>query len=233
MEEAGCGGDSNRLRRSSRKRSRTAEKDKEIYKFFDASSDSEGGMYSDSDPEFSQDDAECDFSESDSDGSIRYLTADTAMGESPVFLWGDVEEDFLSQISCSAGEIVRPHPSYPLDLDVLHPAQVYKVFFDQEVLDLIVSETNRSARRHLCAVGTNSSSRLKSWRDTDSEEIRKIFGLLLYMGLVMYPTIEDYWRTDRLYRNELVTTTMSRNRFQLLLRFVHFSNNEEADLADR
>ncbi|XP_028968650.1 piggyBac transposable element-derived protein 4-like [Galendromus occidentalis] len=63
--------------------------------------------------------------------------------------------------------------------------------------------------------------------------MRKFLGLLMYMGLVKYPNITDYWRKDCLYRNELVASAMSRNRFQLLLRFIHFSDNEEADIADR
>lgn len=50
---------------------------------------------------------------------------------------------------------------------------------------------------------------------------------MIYMGLVKYPCIEDYWNGSDLYINELVRGSMSRNRNELLLSNIHFSNNIE------
>nr|CAI5820799.1 unnamed protein product [Callosobruchus analis] len=63
--------------------------------------------------------------------------------------------------------------------------------------------------------------------------MKKFFGIILYMGLANLPQISDYWSTDILYKNQLVPKVISRNRFQLLLRFVHFADNETADTNDR
>jgi len=44
------------------------------------------------------------------------------------------------------------------------------------------------------------------------------------------PKISSYWCT---YSQSSPKTVMSRNRFELLLRFLHFNNNEETDKNDR
>ena len=58
------------------------------------------------------------------------------------------------------------------------------------------------------------------------EETKKFLGLVMYMGLVKYPSISDYWSEDPIFANEFCHSVMSRNRFQLLLRFLHFEDNE-------
>jgi hypothetical protein len=57
--------------------------------------------------------------------------------------------------------------------------------------------------------------------------MEKFLRLLMYMGLVSYPRISDYWSRKVLYENSAAPKVMSRNRFQLLLRFWHFSDNHK------
>jgi hypothetical protein len=47
------------------------------------------------------------------------------------------------------------------------------------------------------------------------------------MGLVQMPEIEYYWSKSKLFGSEVIQNTMSRDRFELLLKFLHFSNNQE------
>ncbi|XP_064601226.1 piggyBac transposable element-derived protein 4-like [Liolophura sinensis] len=114
------------------------------------------------------------------------------------------------------------------------PAELFELFVTPELIDMMVTETNRYAaaeinkqrplRRH---------SRLNDWRDTNAVEMKKFLALLLHMGPVSLPTIEHYWSTNNLYKNTLFGSIMSRNRFQLLLRFWHFTDNANADATDR
>jgi len=53
------------------------------------------------------------------------------------------------------------------------------------------------------------------------------------MGLVQMPSIESYWSTKSRYLNSIVGKTMLRNRFDLILRFWHFSDNLKALEDDR
>jgi len=48
------------------------------------------------------------------------------------------------------------------------------------------------------------------------------------MGLVQKPSLKDYWSLKIIYKNIVAKYIMSRNRFELILRFWHFSDNEQA-----
>ncbi|KAL6419530.1 hypothetical protein ACFW04_013788 [Cataglyphis niger] len=77
----------------------------------------------------------------------------------------------------------------------------------------IAEQTNIYATQIL---SQKRSSRLNQWIPTNKFEIKKLFGLLIWMGLVKLPEISLYW-----------------NRFELLLRMLHFVNNENANIEDR
>lgn len=220
-----------RARRSPRKRRSTARRDRDIYQYLDSASESEGDMCTDSDPEFDQ--TEGDRDDSECDDAEESIDSDDPSDLDPEFVWQDVREDLLTKIRFSGREIVLPHESFPSDLEDLQPAQVFGLFFDEEVIELIVCETNRNARRYVDSERINPRGRANRWKDTDADEIRKFFALVMYMGLVKYPEIADYWRSSGLYRSQIVPSVMSRNRFQLLLRFLHFSDNLVGDSADR
>ena len=104
------------------------------------------------------------------------------------------------------------------------PMGCYNAIVDQEVVDLIVIETNRFGEQTLGH---------QKWKTTTDDEITKFLGIICYMGLVKYPKISDYWSKKKIYKNAVVPKIMARNRFQQLLRFIHFADNETADQQDR
>jgi len=55
----------------------------------------------------------------------------------------------------------------------------------------------------------------------------------MWMGLVQMPSLKDYWSLKIMYKNSVAKNIMSRNRFELILRFWHFSDNEQAPENDR
>ncbi|KAB0803767.1 hypothetical protein PPYR_00737 [Photinus pyralis] len=61
----------------------------------------------------------------------------------------------------------------------------------------------------------------------------RFLGLLGWMGLVKLPPLRDYWRIDALYNIPLARSVMPRNRFELILKFIHFSDNQLAPPDDR
>ncbi|XP_065653040.1 piggyBac transposable element-derived protein 4-like [Hydra vulgaris] len=58
--------------------------------------------------------------------------------------------------------------------------------------------------------------------------MRQFLGVLLYMGCVKIPSLEHYLSKKSLYRAPLFSRIMPRNKFQLMLRFWHFINNEDS-----
>lgn len=108
-----------------------------------------------------------------------------------------------------------------------------------EVFNLIADQTNLFAQQcdALALQGLprprKPQSRTNDWKPTTCDEVKKLFGLVLYMGLVRLPKIALYWSTDKIFGQAFPATVMSRNRFELLLRYLHFSDNETADKKDR
>ncbi|XP_029054531.2 piggyBac transposable element-derived protein 4-like [Osmia bicornis bicornis] len=102
--------------------------------------------------------------------------------------------------------------------------ETLSLFLNEQVIDLMVKETNRYAENKLDHNTSSEQARINRWKPTNSEEIKIFLGLLLWMGLVQVP-LTTYWSTDSLYNFPFPRSKMSRNRFELLLSNLHFANN--------
>jgi len=123
-----------------------------------------------------------------------------------------------------------------LKIDIPENASVwyhFNLFCSDDIIELIVIETNRNAEQFLSKIRLSKASRFSKWVPTNYNEIKKFIGLLLWMGLVQMPSIESYWSTKSRYLNSIAGKTMPRNRFELILRFWHFSDNLKAPVDDR
>jgi len=109
----------------------------------------------------------------------------------------------------------------------------FKLFFSTDIFELMVVETNRNAEQFLSKSRLTKFSRFSKWPPTNVDEIEKFMGLLLWFGLVQVPSLESYWSTKIRYKNNVAPKIMSRNRFELLLRFWHFADNEKTLDNDR
>jgi len=69
---------------------------------------------------------------------------------------------------------------------------VFALFVDDEIIDLLVSETNRYAEQKLNKSDLTPCSRMHKWKPTNPEEIKKFLGLILYMGVVKVNPIANY-----------------------------------------
>ena len=108
-------------------------------------------------------------------------------------------------------------------------SQLIDLYFTDDFIELLVAQTNLYCNQCMSSRRIRCNSRLRAWKDTTSTEMRVFLGLLLHMGTVNLPTLEHYWKKDDLYSMPLFNGIMSRNRFQLILRHLHFTNNEEDD----
>lgn len=61
----------------------------------------------------------------------------------------------------------------------------------------------------------------------NAEEIEKFLVVILWMELCSFPRLQSSWQKKTIYHNFL-PTIFSRNRFQLLLKMLHFNDNEQA-----
>ena len=112
-----------------------------------------------------------------------------------------------------------------------HPAEWFDVLFDELLLEDIVMWTNLYAEQSIASMAEYlakyKSSRVHAWRPTDVPELKNFFGLLFLTGLVWKPALEMYWSTEDCISTPYFSRTMPRNRFQIICRFLHFSDNRE------
>jgi len=95
-------------------------------------------------------------------------------------------------------------------------------------LQYITAETNRYAHQYFTENPKDSlptNSRLRDWKDTSKEELKLFFALVISMGLVVKPKLEDYWSMDEVLETPFFGTVMARNRFELILKFLHAADN--------
>ena len=57
----------------------------------------------------------------------------------------------------------------------------------------------------------------------------KFFGVIIEMGLVQMSKLKYYWSSSQLYGSDIIRNGMPRERFELLLKFWHFPNNDNAN----
>ncbi|ROT78870.1 putative piggyBac transposable element-derived protein 4 [Penaeus vannamei] len=97
------------------------------------------------------------------------------------------------------------------------PLELFSFFFTEELMDMIVRETNRYHRQK----PGPSSSHMKDWVDTSVSELGVFIGLRMAMGINQKPEQRSYWSTDLFYHSPLFPATMTRDRFVQLSRYLH------------
>lgn len=95
----------------------------------------------------------------------------------------------------------------------------------------IVYFSNRYADQCLSKDGV--SYRTSKWHATTAEEIQNFLALTMLMGINGRPCIGNFWSTNKLLAAPIFPSVMSRNRYQLIHKFLHFSDNSQSDSRDR
>ena len=97
-------------------------------------------------------------------------------------------------------------------------------------MDIVVNETNRYHSFTVEHVGEEFSTRshMRKWDDTNAGEMYTFLALTILMSHVQKLNVLDYWKRDSLIATPTFAKYMSRDRYLLLLRFLHFYDNEVA-----
>ena len=102
---------------------------------------------------------------------------------------------------------------------------------NDEILEHLVEQTNLYAEQSIDSQTAKNEqlphSRSKAWKPVNISEMKKFLGLMFLTGIVRKPTLEDYWSTDSMIETPIFGKVMSRNRFEGILSYLHFSDNEK------
>ncbi len=100
--------------------------------------------------------------------------------------------------------------------DCTQPIHFFSLLFTDAILERFVAATNRYG-----------AGKRIDFHPTSVAELKKLFAIVLIMGLVKQPQTRSYWFKKaglgtKLYRHDLVASAMSRNRFEELFSYLHF-----------
>ncbi|KAM5299945.1 piggyBac transposable element-derived protein 2 [Ctenodactylus gundi] len=103
----------------------------------------------------------------------------------------------------------------------LSPVGLFELFFDEGTINFIVNETNRYAWQKNVSLGLTA------------QEFRCVLGVFILSGYVSYPRRRMFWETSPDSHHHLVADAIRRDRFELILSYLHFADGSEADASDR
>ncbi|CAB3232799.1 unnamed protein product [Arctia plantaginis] len=119
----------------------------------------------------------------------------------------------------------------PMGLNVppeaTEPIHFFNLIMTDDLIQDIIEKTNRNASNILAK--SLPGSRIQYWKNVTVSEFRVFLVLLFHMGTIKLNRIQDYWKKHRLFNQTCFREHMSRNRFLLILRAMHFGNLESGD----
>ena len=151
--------------------------------------------------------------------------------------FGSEDEDFSSERQWRGGTFI-PTVTQFMGADGLRntisfaertPLDYFQIFFDETLVQSIVDETNRYYSQN--SVGERQH--MSNWQNVNATEMYTFLAIAMLTGLVGKGRIRDYWSTDPLLSTPIFSQYFTRNRYQDILRFLHFANNEDVDSNNR
>lgn len=124
------------------------------------------------------------------------------------------------------GDLVFTKKDFPIPdyehFKCLTPTECFEQFFDEEIIDLLVSESCKYSKFKNC---TNFS--------VTSSEMKCFLAVLILSGYNILPGKKFYWDSSTDMGNQLVKNSIRRDRFISILRYFHCADNSKIDLSDK
>ncbi|XP_077019040.1 piggyBac transposable element-derived protein 1 [Tamandua tetradactyla] len=125
----------------------------------------------------------------------------------------DIKPNFPNWLALDSGLL-------NLKSEKLNPVELFELFFDDETFNLIINETN------------NYASQKNVNLEVTVQEMKCVFGVLLFSGFVRHPRRGMYWEISDAASN-LVRDAIRRDRFELIFSYLHFADNSRLDQKDK
>lgn len=106
-------------------------------------------------------------------------------------------------------------------------------FFDDDLVDVIVQETNRFYELVKEKQRLTRSSKIYEWEATTRKEIYMFLCVYLLMAHAKKYSLKEYWTEDPVFEIPVFKKLMSQDRFIMLLQLLHFCDNGQHQVSDR
>lgn len=118
----------------------------------------------------------------------------------------------LTQIQWKLSTLPRNDNSWCRLQQILTMRYAFRLVIDDDLLNLIVRETNANAVRVGAADNVKRNLRINNWKVLTKEELMTFLGLLLHTGTIRLNRICDYWKRHYLFNIQCFGQFMSLNR---------------------
>lgn len=103
----------------------------------------------------------------------------------------------------------------------LTPIDFFQFFFSEDLLQIIVKETVKYAIQKGTPI------------ELGVDEMKLFLGVLILSGYDAKPRRRMYWEEADDVRNILVSRSIRRNKFETIMKYLHFNDNTKLDTTDR
>lgn len=108
-----------------------------------------------------------------------------------------------------------------------------ELFLNDDFFTLVTTQTNLYAEQYIASNDLPPSSPVRRWKPVEPSDMKKFFAIYILTGLVPKSRLKEFWSTDFLVATPVFGSIMSRDRYLLVLRFLHFQDNTTADKDDK
>ena len=120
------------------------------------------------------------------------------------------------------------HPGCTSDMTEKSLQDLFQLFVTDDMLEVITEQTKLFAQQyinsHELAQQSRVQQRVRSAHVHDVAELKKFLAMVMIMGLISYPYIEDYWVTSWPFATPTFSSILSRDRFSLM-KFLHLNDS--------
>ena len=96
--------------------------------------------------------------------------------------------------------------------------------FPEDLIDLIVNETNRNAEQKQRAAGRQD----KNWTPVNAADVRAYLAIRILQGIKTLPSEWHYWSNNKYLKVKKVSDTMPRIRYMKMNEYLHFNDSVTA-----
>lgn len=107
------------------------------------------------------------------------------------------------------------------------PFGYFQLLFTDNFFEYLAKEANAYSVRVLSA-SPGPRSRINNWTDVIADELKTFIGIIFLMGIIRLNRVNDCWKQHYLF-NLSFHKFMSRDRFLIILRCLHFQHEQESN----
>ena len=105
------------------------------------------------------------------------------------------------------------------------PREVFEMFFSDDLMKLMVTESNRYAEEVM------GNEKFATWTKITVDEMKAFLGFSILMGINQLPAVKDYWKKSEYLHYSPIADRIPRNRFLEISRYIHFVDNSTTRLS--